>query len=108
MARKVPLSTICFANQWQTLQPPHQIASGAGELQVMASGLPRLHVATSCPHMCTMQVQQLDIRSGVKLDLLEALTQVPHTGVYGLQVCHSEVSSFHLHTHDVRVGWHPA
>lgn len=34
-----------------------------------------------------MQVQQADVKSGVKMDLLEALAQVSHTGVYGLQVC---------------------
>ena len=44
-----------------------------------------------------MQVQ-LDVRSGVKLDLLEALVQVPHTGVYGLEVRWSALSLLHPHS----------
>ena len=35
----------------------------------------------------SMQAQQLEVKNGVKSDLLEALLQVPHTGVYGLEVC---------------------
>ncbi len=57
----------------------------------MLSGLHCPEVANCWHHMCVVQVQQLDIRSGVKLDLLQALTQVAHTGVYGLEVRQSAV-----------------
>ena len=99
MVRNAPFTSSRLSKQLQTFQTPLQVAGHPGKHQVIAIwplvwklyfsvyGLPT--PALTCVRM---QAQQLEVRSGVKSDLLEALVQVPHTGVYGLEVCQSELS----------------